>query len=385
MNLLADARAIARDVARTQGVPLRGVRLVGALGNVKNVEVSVGDPPETMQHDVPINLDEYDANPARRKEIEDEIRGFYEDSVQAWLTKHETRIDRLARTRPQLIVAGLVAAGVFHLLVLLLLTYGCWVVGSNLWTIAPKNTGYPSLWQLLAIFVTAVAVVIAVGIFGGSTVVTAPLLNAYTKIAEAPVSKALDERQEAQKEAEQHLACKDTIGLVPLIGYSQQQLDSYYKIGLRQARNSFAYGVTAMWIGFAIFVIGMTLPMFVPAGRKPAFDIRTITIAMGSTTEFISALFLWLYRSSMKQLTYFYDRQIYTHNILLGHRIAEAMQDKGKSDETSALMVKNLLEHVWAAEQPALPTKPGRTNPETTTGQKSDRSSRLPGRRPPHR
>jgi len=63
----------------------------------------------------------------------------------------------------------------------------------------------------------------------------------------------------------------------------------------------------------------------------------------------VSALFLWVYRSSTGQLTYFYNRQIHTHNVVMCFRIASSMEN---SDEAKRSIVDKVLDRTWEVNQP---------------------------------
>jgi hypothetical protein len=152
---------------------------------------------------------------------------------------------------------------------------------------------------------------------------------------------------------------QDQTGLMPLIRYSRVQLEAYYKIGLTQTRRSFLYAVIAMWVGFAFLIIGFSTYM-VPIEKlglvRPQQDIDVVLIVVGAVIEFVSALFLWVYRSSTNQLTYFYNRQMHNHSVVMCYRIAESMAE---GDETKKTIVEKVLERTWSPERQPLPTAGG--------------------------
>jgi len=114
-----------------------------------------------------------------------------------------------------------------------------------------------------------------------------------------------------------------------------------------------------MWIGFAFLIIGFST-YFLPVeriGLNQPDNINTALISVGAIIEFISALFLWVYRSSTGQLTYFYNRQMYTHSVVLCYKIAESMSKGG--DEAKQKIVEKVLERTWSVERPAPPNSKG--------------------------
>jgi hypothetical protein len=111
-----------------------------------------------------------------------------------------------------------------------------------------------------------------------------------------------------------------------------------------------------MWIGFTIITFGVVIHVIDldRFGLRPIdTNINTLIIISGAIVEIISALFLWVYRSSIKQLTYFYNRQMYNHSVLMSQRIAETMSD---SDELKKIMIEKLLDRSWVNESNSLPS-----------------------------
>jgi hypothetical protein len=82
-------------------------------------------------------------------------------------------------------------------------------------------------------------------------------------------------------------------------------------------------------------------------------DITVVAVAGSAFIEIIAALFLWVYRSSIVQLTYFYNRQMHIHNVVMCYRMASLMKEP---DSTVASIVQKVLEQTWAVERPAAPS-----------------------------
>jgi hypothetical protein len=182
------------------------------------------------------------------------------------------------------------------------------------------------------------------------------ILRIYADLETAKVTQVLDRGSQEQAQIENELKASDPSGLVSLVQYSRIQLEAYYRIGLSQTEGSFRYSVIAMWIGFGVIMVGIVIRV-VDLQRlglqPPDTNISTLVIMSGAVIEVISALFLWVYRNSIRQLTYFYNRQIHSHSVLLCHRIAETMD---APDEVKKLIVEKVLETSWKQEQESLPT-----------------------------
>lgn len=181
------------------------------------------------------------------------------------------------------------------------------------------------------------------------------IMSSYVDEREEAVKSKLKDLSRHQKSAEERLVAEDKTGLIPLIQYSRIQLESYYVMGLSQAQRSFRYSILAMWIGFVVIISGTGLSLF-PFGdselRASISDIRIVTISGGVVIELISALFLWIYRSSINQLNYFYNRQMHLHNVIVCDRIATSMSNP---DETKRLIVEKVLSSAWDIKPLAAP------------------------------
>ena len=137
-------------------------------------------------------------------------------------------------------------------------------------------------------------------------------------------------------------------------------MKAYYKIGLTQTQRSFRYSLIAMWIGFSVILMGILLQvvdveLLAKVGiRRLDTNVTALVILSGAIIEVISAFFLWVYRTSIKQLNYFYNRQMYSHSVLMCHRIAETM--KTNSDDAKKAIVEKILDKSWALELDTLPS-----------------------------
>lgn len=162
--------------------------------------------------------------------------------------------------------------------------------------------------------------------------------------AEREFNEKLNEIVKKQNSYEEKLEANDDLGLIPMVTYSRIELEQYYKIGLTQTRKSYSYSIVSMRIGFLIIILGIILYLFPSQFTNQELisgNFQILTIASGILTEFISALFLWIYKSSVNNLTYFYNRQIFIHNTLLAYKIATSKKD---ADTTKQIIVEKILD-----------------------------------------
>lgn len=223
-----------------------------------------------------------------------------------------------------------------------------WRVGSGLWKIVGGSPLH-WLWAWFA-FIVLFSVPFYV-VVGGFKLLHIAVSYSVTR-AKAEVEKVLDPLRQAEGQILKKVEKDDSAGLVPLLKYSRLQLEAYYKIGLSHTRRSFFYSIVAMWVGFVFIIVGFLVHIF-PIEKwglvSPTGDIKTVIMAGGAIIEFVSALFLWVYRNSTAQLTYFYNRQIYTHNVLMCFRIAGTMT---QSDEAKSNIIDKVLVRSWDVKRP---------------------------------
>ncbi len=172
------------------------------------------------------------------------------------------------------------------------------------------------------------------------------VFDIYANDARKEFQEKLDEIEKERITYEEKLEKTDSELLIPLITYSKLELETYYKIGLSQTQKSYRYSILAMWIGFLIIISGIIMN-FIPSQFLDVYNpnisenVKILIISSGAILELVSGLFLWIYRNSMKQLTYFYNRQIFIHNSLFAFRIAQSMND---SDAAKKEIVDKILE-----------------------------------------
>ncbi len=165
---------------------------------------------------------------------------------------------------------------------------------------------------------------------------------------------ARDEARETEEEALDRLEKDDESGLLPLLRYSRARLDIYYDIGVDQTRRSFFNAVTAMWLGFMILILGVAFyigPVERLGLERPSQDFNVLIITSAAIVEFISALFLWVYRSTISQLTFYYRLQMHSHSSILAFRMASSMTEQ---DEAKRAIINSVLDTSMMPERPAV-------------------------------
>lgn len=221
----------------------------------------------------------------------------------------------------------------------------------------------PLPWEWLKLIPGAFALLMVSGLSvwlpGLPVLLAAQVLRVYAEATESEVTRQVDRLSIEQSAAERLLEDSDRTGLIPLVRYSRMQLEAYYKIGLSQTQRSFRYSLIAMWIGFVVILAGLVyqvLPLehlFPSKTATSKADITVVAVAGSAIIEIVAALFLWVYRSSIVQLTYFYNRQMHIHNVVMCYRMASVMKEP---DSTVHSIIEKVLEQTWAVERPGAPS-----------------------------
>lgn len=265
----------------------------------------------------------------------------------------EQSFSALLRARPQLRNLALIFCIALVPLALGALWFAWFRILPEVWTWAFTDWSIKNIPGAFAVLFLAILPLYAPA---GAVIATVWVLRIYADAETAKVTQALDRGSQEQAQIENELKENDPSGLVSLVQYSRIQLEAYYRIALSQTEGSFRYSVIAMWIGFGVIMMGIIIRVVNLQGlglQPPDTNISTLVIMSGAIIEVISALFLWVYRNSIRQLTYFYNRQIHSHSVLLCQRIAETMNTP---DDVKKMIVEKVLDTAWKLEQEALPS-----------------------------
>lgn len=261
------------------------------------------------------------------------------------------KLRRLFQRHPKALAVGWSFAILVFLLVIPV-AYLCWYVAPpSLW-----NWANEAWWHwIFAIFGFLFLFSIPIYVAAGASSLVSFVADLSLSIESAMVTTIHQAVRETENEAIRRLEDKDEAGLLPLLKYSRAQLEAYYRVGLSQTRRGFFNSVLAMWLGFLLLLVGVALyvgPVEKLGFKTPSHDFRILIIGGAAIIEFISALFLWVYRSSTSQLTYFYNRQMQTHTSILCFRIASTM-DPAKADDVKRAIVDKVLD--WTSVPEKIP------------------------------
>lgn len=224
----------------------------------------------------------------------------------------------------------------------LALGYLCWFVWlPQLWQWGFQPISWRAVFSVLGAIYLLLGPFIPIYSFRGAI---SGIVQLYAEDKKEAVNQQLQSFEQKRTNYESILSKQDTEDLIPLVTYSRLELEQYYLIGIEQAQKSYNYSIVAMWIGFVIIGFGIVsyiLPFSLVNSNLQEGNFQVLTIGSGVVIELISALFLWIFRSSTNQLTYFYNRQIFIHNALLSYKMASTMNEP---DAAKKIIIEKILE-----------------------------------------
>lgn len=110
-----------------------------------------------------------------------------------------------------------------------------------------------------------------------------------------------------------------------LVKINFKYLDQYYLQTQEQADKSFRLASSASITGLSIIAIGIIMMFF--GKTEPAY----VTTAAGVISEFIAAVFFYLYNRTVLKMSQYHQKLVITQNISLALKISEDMETENKA------------------------------------------------------
>lgn len=124
-----------------------------------------------------------------------------------------------------------------------------------------------------------------------------------------------------------------------LIKISYKYLDEYYLQTRQQAQNGFWVTMSVSIMGAAIIAIGIGA-MFL-GKATPAY----VTTASGVITEFIAAVFFYLYNKTIVSMSDYHNKLVLSQNISIALKVADTLPDSDKTKAKNTI-IDELLKDV---------------------------------------
>ena len=160
------------------------------------------------------------------------------------------------------------------------------------------------------------------------------------KIAKGGIGQELNEIKKERNEIKKRISKAPQVDIFDTVQLGLNQLTEYYTINKSQARNSFRFSIFAIVLGLITIVGGIWIFYL---RDIPNLQLATISSISGTLIETIGGLYFFIYKKSLEQLNYFYDKLTETQNIMLAVKLAESMENEEKKTEIREKIIISLL------------------------------------------
>lgn len=124
-----------------------------------------------------------------------------------------------------------------------------------------------------------------------------------------------------------------------LIKLSYKYLDQYYLQTRKQAQKGF--WITVCVSVFGAILIGIGIVALYLGNTEPSH----VTCASGVITEFIAAIFFWLYNKTIIGMSKYPNKLVLSHNISIALKVADSLPDTDKA-ESKKIIISELLKDI---------------------------------------
>ena len=129
------------------------------------------------------------------------------------------------------------------------------------------------------------------------------------------------------------------VALYMIIKMSYKYLDQYYLQTRTQAQNGF-YITVGVSVSGAI-LIGIGIVVLFMEKIEPSY----ITCASGLITEFIAAIFFYLYNKTIISMSKYHNKLVLSHNISIALKVADTLPEEDKTKNKN-LIISQLLKDI---------------------------------------
>lgn len=180
--------------------------------------------------------------------------------------------------------------------------------------------------------VSGVAIAVFLGVLIGCT--TSIFINMYYDILESTLRRKILEYESDNMQSE----IEDDI-FENSIKMSYKYLDQYYLQTREQAQKGFFVTVCVAVFGAVLIFVGIAAMFFEKV--EPSY----ITCASGVITEFIAAIFFYLYNKTVSSMSKYHNKLVLSQNISIALKVADSLpiEDKAK---TKNLIIAELLKDI---------------------------------------
>ncbi|MGD0735834.1 MAG: hypothetical protein ABR976_11840 [Terracidiphilus sp.] len=124
-----------------------------------------------------------------------------------------------------------------------------------------------------------------------------------------------------------------------LVNINLENLSAYYVTVKGHANKSFVASLFVGLVGFALIGMGIYLTI---KGNGPTVGV--LSGAAGVATQFVSAIFFYLYSQTVRQMKEYHDSLLAVQNILLAFKLLEDSADPEEKSKMMGVMLEYLMQ-----------------------------------------
>jgi hypothetical protein len=126
-----------------------------------------------------------------------------------------------------------------------------------------------------------------------------------------------------------------------LVAINVENLATYYELVKTHTNKSFIVSISAGGVGFTLIVIGL---IFGFESRNGKMDMLPyLSAGSGVLTEFIAAVFFYLYNRTVRQMKDYHDSLLVVQNVLLAFKIVGDIKDESDRVKMVSAMLAYLV------------------------------------------
>ncbi len=138
-----------------------------------------------------------------------------------------------------------------------------------------------------------------------------------------------------------------------VVGITFRYIESYYGQTQIQAKRSFCLSSWAAVVSFAVIIGGVV--MLYQGDVKAS----VVTVSVGAFSQFISAVFFYLYNRTVLKMGEYHQKLVMTQNVMMAIRMTEDLPEKVKSQARLKLIETLTTDiNMYLSPNPAIITKP---------------------------
>ena len=148
-----------------------------------------------------------------------------------------------------------------------------------------------------------------------------------------------------EKIINEKLAKKNSVSVLETMVYNMAQIQNYYEISMRQAKNSYILAVVSSGLGIGFFIFASIMVLFFNATISSAI----IPAIGGTLTEFIAGTVFIIYKKSLEQMNLYFSSLQSNEKFLSSVNLVEKVSTE-KQDDIYCEIIRSRLDGVGSKQ-----------------------------------